>query len=171
MRNDAEESQRVYETPTLEAMTPVTKDEGASATAISQVFDEASKGCNHHPWREDIGSGAFVLHSVLSHTECVALRNQLSKSNESFWKEGHEHADARRFRDALTCEVTCDHIAHVLFQRIKTLIEPTVDIAPSSPVYEAGLDGTWYADGVNAKLLFGRYPPGGQYVLALPHSA
>jgi leukotriene-A4 hydrolase len=159
--------------PDLEDMTPVAKVEGLTPESIARSLaparaDSESEGASR--WREDAGGGGVVVHGVLSRTECEALRDELARGRETFWKPGSEHSTAMRFRNATTCEVTCEQAASELSRRLLPFLregEDYIDIDQISPKHEQGLDGSWRADGVNAKLLFGRYPPGGHFA---PHT-
>ena len=103
---------------------------------------------------------ACILSNVVSPDECDALRRCAHAAEYTFWNAA---ATSTAFRDADTVEITSQSVAEELWNRVKTLVTPVVQIVPGDKFHEAGLDGTWIACGINPHLLFNRYKPGGHF--------
>jgi hypothetical protein len=113
---------------------------------------------------------AFVLHNVLSRDECAHLVGVCEDLGFSFWNAPGEAGSGEKrvdFRDADTIEATHAPLADYLWERMRPLIEPTVELAPGHPHWQRDLDGTWDAVGVNPCSLIGRYVGGGHFA---PHT-
>jgi|TARA_B110000977_G_scaffold71485_2_gene96995 hypothetical protein len=121
----------------------------------------APRDPEHLPTKRELATlDACILTNVLTNEECDALRRCAHDAEYTFW---NATATSTSFRDADTVEITSDAVAKTLWERVKTLVTPEVEIVAGDKFHEPGLDGTWTACGINPHLLFNKYKPGGHF--------
>jgi predicted nicotinamide N-methyase len=160
--------------PALQAIQPGRKDKLVGDDAA--LFDDVSDGdtlitsedfterartlVDPHPDHKSV----FVVDGVLGSEACQRLI-AASSSRDSFWAGDEPHEDARPFRDADTCEVSCPKLAARIYERIAPYLSETPIAIPSTEHLE--VRGEWRPCSLNEDFLFGNYPSQGGFA---PHS-
>jgi predicted nicotinamide N-methyase len=160
--------------PALQAIQPGRKDKLVGDDAA--LFDDVSDGdtlitsedfterartlVDPHPDHKSV----FVVDGVLSADACKQLI-KASSQRDSFWAGDDPHEDARPFRDADTCEVSCPKLAARIYERIAPYLSETPIAIPSTEHLE--VRGEWRPCSLNEDFLFGNYPSQGGFA---PHS-
>ena len=103
---------------------------------------------------------AFILHNVVSATECRTLIDCAASLGYSFWNPAVGRTE---FRNSDTVEVTSEPVAAELWRRVAHLVVPRVTVEREGKLWERGLEGEWVACGINPHLLFNHYHPGGHF--------
>ncbi|CAH0365408.1 unnamed protein product [Pelagomonas calceolata] len=160
--------------PALQAIQPGRKDkvEGDDAALFDDVSDgdtlitsedfteRARTLVDPYPDHRSV----FVVDGVLSEDACKQLIAS-SCTRDSFWAGDEPHEDARPFRDADTCEVSCPKLAARIYERIAPYLSETPIAIPSTEHLE--VRGEWRPCSLNEDFLFGNYPAKGGFA---PHS-
>jgi predicted nicotinamide N-methyase len=160
--------------PSLQAIQPGRKDKLVGDDAA--LFDDVSDGdtlitsedfseraqtlVDPHPDHRSV----FVVDGVLDGDACQRLI-AASSQRDSFWAGDEPHEDARPFRDADTCEVSCPKLAARIYERIAPYLSEEPIAIPSTEHLE--VRGEWRPQSLNEDFLFGNYPAKGGFA---PHS-
>ena len=127
--------------PSLQAIQPGRKDKLVGDDAA--LFDDTSDGdtcitCEDFSERARTlvdpypdHRSVFVVDRILSEDACQRLI-AASSSRDSFWAGDEPHEDARPFRDADTCEVSCPKLAARIYERIAPYLSETPIAIPST---------------------------------------
>ncbi len=160
--------------PSLQAIQPGRKDKLVGDDAA--LFDDVSDGdtcieCEDFTERARTlvdpypdHRSVFVVDGVLDGDACQRLI-AASSSRDSFWAGDDPHEDARPFRDADTCEVSCPKLAARIYERIAPYLSETPIAIPSTEHLETR--GAWRPCALNEDFLFGNYQAKGGFA---PHS-
>ena len=160
--------------PSLQAIQPGRKDkiEGDDAALFDDVSDgdtiitvedfteRARTLVDPYPDHRSV----FVVGGILDEDACQRLI-AASSQRDSFWAGDEPHEDARPFRDADTCEVSCPKLAARIYERIAPYLSETPIAIPSTEHLE--VRGEWRPCALNEDFLFGNYPAKGGFA---PHS-
>ena len=160
--------------PALQAIQPGRKDklvgddaavfddvsDGDTLTTLEDFTERARSLVDPYPGHRSV----FVVDGVLSADACQRLI-KASSQRDSFWAGDEPHEDARPFRDADTCEVSCPKLAARIYERLAPYLSETPIDIPSTEHLE--VRGAWRPCALNEDFLFGNYPARGGFA---PHS-
>uniref|UniRef100_A0A7S3YUZ8 Fe2OG dioxygenase domain-containing protein n=1 Tax=Lotharella globosa TaxID=91324 RepID=A0A7S3YUZ8_9EUKA len=109
------------------------------------------------------GLEGFVLDNVLSEKECDSLLEGLASDGHKFTFWNPEAPNRKDTRNVDTVEVYDETLASEIWSRVKDNVTKIIEIPQDNDTWEYGLEGTWVACGINPRLLFARYSPGGHF--------
>ncbi len=162
--------------PDLSTVKPAKKQSlSGAATEIYEKCLSVSGNESDHCDVDDVVepiTGVFYIDNVLSSAECEKLCLAVNNSQSlSFWSEGDQlKEEFRMFRNANTIEVQSTELVDVVWNRVSRLLnflELHVEDSVDDMNYERELPGHWVPCGLNADILFAKYPSFGSFA---PHT-